>query len=104
MPVFEWIHQQQPDGRLHPTEVLLLRLPAEGQNLIRASIIDNTERKRAERALSESEKKFRALFEGSKHGVVLHDENKLLEVNTAAVQLFGCKSAQELVGKHPGEL
>src|SRR4029453_15016895 len=33
MPIFEWIHRQ-PDGRLIPTEVRLLRLPAEGQNLI----------------------------------------------------------------------
>src|SRR5262245_8612571 len=52
MPVFEWIHQQ-PDGRLIPTEVRLLRLPAEGQNLLRASIIDNTERKRAEELLND---------------------------------------------------
>jgi len=55
-PVFDWIHQQ-PDGRLIPTEVRLLRLPAADQNLIRASIIDNTECKRAEDALRESEAK-----------------------------------------------
>lgn len=102
-PVFEWMHQH-PDGHLIPTEVRLLRLPAEGQNLIRASIIDNTESKRAERALRESEEKFRALFEGSSHGVVLHDENQLLEVNSAAVRLFGCQSAEELLGNHPGSL
>jgi PAS domain S-box-containing protein len=104
MPVFEWIHQQQPAGRLISTEVRLLRLPAEGQNLIRASIMDNTERKRGERALRESEEKFRALFEGSSHGVALHDEKQLLEVNSAAVRLFGCQNAQELVGKHPGAM
>jgi PAS domain S-box-containing protein len=52
-PVFEWIHRQ-PNGRLIPTEVRLLRLPAEGQNLIRASIIDNTHRKQAEDALREA--------------------------------------------------
>ena len=92
------------DGRLIPTEVRLLRLPAEGQNLIRASIIDNTERKRAERALRESEEKFRALFEGSSQGVVLHDENEILEVNPAAVRILGCQSPQELLGKHPREL
>ena len=102
-PVFEWMHQQ-PNGRLIPTEVRLLRLPAEGQNLIRASIIDNTERKRAESALRESEEKFRALFEGSSQGVVLHDENRLLEVNPAAVRILGCQSAQELLGKHPSEM
>jgi PAS domain S-box-containing protein len=104
MPVFEWTHLQQPDWRLIPTEVRLLRLPAEGQNLISASIIDNTERKRAERALRESESKFRALFEGSSQGVVLHDGNGLLEVNPAAVSILGCQSPHELLGKHPCDL
>src|SRR5258706_11842002 len=101
-PVFEWI-QRQPDGWLIPTEVRLLRLPAEGQNLVRASIIDNTDRRRTEQALRESEKKFRALFEGSSHGVVLHDENQILEVNPAAVRIMGCQSQQDLLGKHPGD-
>lgn len=101
-PVFEWIHRQ-PDGRLIPTEVRLLRLPAEGKNLVRASIIDNTERKRAEHALRDSEEKFRALFEGSSHGVILHDENQFLEVNPAAVRIMGCQGPQELVGKNPGD-
>src|SRR5438876_1978585 len=99
-PVFEWIHRHA-DGILIPTEVRLLRLPAEGQNLIRASIIDNTERKRAERTLRESEEKFRALFEGSSQGVVLHDENQILEVNSAAVRIMGRLSPEELLGKHP---
>jgi len=101
-PIFEWIHRQ-PNGRLIPTEVRLLRLPAEGQNLVRASIIDNTESKRAQRALRESEEKFRALFEGSSQGVVLHDENQILEVNPAAVRIMGCQSPDELLGKHPGD-
>src|SRR5204863_9666763 len=104
MPVFEWLHRQQPEGRLISTEVTLLRLPAEGQNLIRASIIDNTDRKRAERALRESEAKFRALFEGSSQGVVLHDENGLLEVNPAAVRIMGRQFPRELLGKHPREM
>jgi PAS domain S-box-containing protein len=103
MPVFEWIHQQ-PSGRLIPTEVRLLRLPAEGQNLIRASIIDNTERKRAEQAMRESEAKFRALFEGSSQGVVLHDENGLLEANPAAVHIMRRQAPEELIGKHPSQM
>ena len=100
--VFEWLHQR-PDHSLIPTEVRLLRLPAEGQNLIRASIIDNTERKRAQRALRESEEKFRALFEGSSQGVVLHDEDQILEANPAAVRILGCQSPRELLGKHPAD-
>ena len=99
-PVFEWMHQQ-PGGLLIPTEVRLLRLPAEGQNLVRASIIDNTARKRTEQALRESEEKFRALFEGSSQGVILQDEHQFLEVNPAAVRIMGCQSPQELLGKSP---
>jgi PAS domain S-box-containing protein len=99
-PVFEWIHRQ-PCGRLVPTEVRLLRLPAEGQNLIRASIIDNSERRRAERALRDSEAKFRALFEGASQGVVLHDEKEILEINPAGVKILGRQSASELVGMDP---
>jgi PAS domain S-box-containing protein len=101
-PVFEWIHRQ-PDGGLVPTEVRLLPLPAEGKNLIRASIIDNTERKRNEQALRQSEEKFRALFEGTSQGITLHDEHKILEVNPAAVRILGCQSQQELLGKHLSE-
>jgi PAS domain S-box-containing protein len=99
-PVFEWTHRR-PDGRLIPTEVRLLRLPAEGQNLIRASIIDNTERRRAEQALRDSEAKFRALFEGASQGVVLHDENQILEVNPAAVRILRHQSRSDLVGVNP---
>ncbi|HEV8541159.1 MAG TPA: PAS domain S-box protein [Verrucomicrobiae bacterium] len=104
MPVFEWLHRQQPNGRLIPTEVRLLRLPAEGQNLIRASIIDNTERKAAERALRESEAKFRALFEGSSQGVVLHDENEILDANPAAARIMRRQSPADLLGRHPEDL
>jgi PAS domain S-box-containing protein len=46
-PFFEWVHCDQY-GRLIPCEVWLVRLPADGQMLIRGSIIDITERKKAE--------------------------------------------------------
>ncbi|HLH57189.1 MAG TPA: PAS domain S-box protein, partial [Verrucomicrobiae bacterium] len=47
-PVFDWIHRHT-SGRLVPTEVRLVRLPDDhGRPLLRASIIDNTERKRRE--------------------------------------------------------
>ncbi|MEI9863474.1 MAG: PAS domain S-box protein [Limisphaerales bacterium] len=51
-PIFEWLHRHS-SGRLIPTEVRLVRLPAEGKNLLRASIIDNTEHKRVEKQLRE---------------------------------------------------
>lgn len=59
------------------------------------------ERKRAEQALRESEQKFRALFEATSQGVILHNEEEFLEVNPAALRLIGYERAEQLVGKHP---
>jgi diguanylate cyclase (GGDEF)-like protein/PAS domain S-box-containing protein len=46
-PVFEWLHRDA-EGRAVPCEVRLVRLPSSSGKLIRASIIDITDRKRAE--------------------------------------------------------
>ena len=61
------------------------------------------ERKRAEEALRESEEKFRALFEASSQGVMLHDETQYLQVNPAAVRILGYQSEDRLLGLHPRE-
>jgi PAS domain S-box-containing protein len=47
-PVFEWIHRHS-SGRLIPSEVRLVRLPAQGERLVQASIINNSERRRREK-------------------------------------------------------
>jgi PAS domain S-box-containing protein len=46
-PVFEWIHMDS-EGKAIPCEVRLIRLPAENKVLIRGSISDISERKKAE--------------------------------------------------------
>jgi diguanylate cyclase (GGDEF)-like protein/PAS domain S-box-containing protein len=46
-PVFEWLHCDS-NGQNFPCEVRLVRLPSSNRRLLRASIIDITERKRAE--------------------------------------------------------
>ncbi len=46
-PVFEWQHRDA-DGREMPCEVRFIRLPSSDRRLIRASIIDISERRRAE--------------------------------------------------------
>jgi len=119
---FEWVIRRL-DGREVPVEVsstalikgrksihvvisrdISERKKAERELLELTQVMHNSERKRAERALRDSEAKFRALFEGSSQGVVLHDENQLLEINPAAVRIMGCHSPTELIGKHPKEM
>ncbi|HEY2144956.1 MAG TPA: PAS domain S-box protein, partial [Steroidobacteraceae bacterium] len=47
VPVFEWLHCDA-SGQNFPCEVRFVRLPSSNRRLLRASIIDITERKRAE--------------------------------------------------------
>lgn len=68
---------------------------------VAAQIALAIERKRSEEALRESEGKFRALFEASSQGVMLHDEEQYLEVNPAALRIIGYDRADQLIGKHP---
>ncbi|RJQ58465.1 MAG: PAS domain S-box protein [Stygiobacter sp.] len=59
---------------------------------------DITERKRAEEALSESEAKFRWLFENVPDGIYLSTpDGKLVNVNDTLVQMLGYNSKEELL-------
>lgn len=65
--------------------------------------LEESHRARSEAMLRESEEKFRALFEASSQGVMLHDEQQYLEVNPAVVKMFGYDSAKEMIGLHPSK-
>ncbi len=57
--------------------------------------IDITEARRTEKALRDSEGKFRSLVEGSVQAVVIHREGRPLFANHAFVQMFGFDSLEE---------
>jgi len=59
-PAFEWTHFDA-DGNLLPCEIRLVRLPSENKILIRGSIIDITERKKAQDELKQSYESIRYL-------------------------------------------
>ncbi len=57
LPVFEWVHCDSA-GQNFPCEVRFVRLPSSNGRLLRASIIDITERKRAEAASAGEQRVF----------------------------------------------
>lgn len=64
---------------------------------IRGMVVDITDRKRAEAALVESERRARALFEGIEDAVFVHSpEGHILDANPAASRLLGYSHAELL--------
>jgi PAS domain S-box-containing protein len=86
--VFPWLHVR-PDGSEVPCEVRLVPLPWQGRMLVRASIIDLTERRRME-AMRQRSEKSQAL--GELAGGVAHDFNNVLSAILGLADLIAMRS------------
>jgi len=62
-------------------------------------IQDITDRKRAEEALIDSEKRYRYLVEKAPIGIVIHQGGNFVYANPAALALIGVSDQQQLMGK-----
>jgi len=83
------------DGREFPIEMSLAEWKTQAGNFFTAIIRDISERKQAEEQISQSEKKYRELFEVNKDGIAIFLLNPhgppgtFVEVNEAAPQMLG---------------
>ncbi len=86
------------DGSEVPVDVSLSPLQTEAGMRVIAAVRDVTERRDAERALGESEERFRRSFEDSGIGMAIarpgRDLGRLLEVNEAFASITGYSSAE----------
>ena len=99
----EGIHRRK-DGTTFPVEVRLGCLESDGRRLVFALARDTTERKQAEKALRESERRFRQLFENSADALFVHDEaGRILDCNAEASQSLGYSKA-ELLSMSVGDI
>ncbi len=55
-------------------------------------------------ALSESEKKYQAIFERSADAILIIEGDKFVDCNEATVKMLGYKNKQDLLDTHPSEL
>jgi PAS domain S-box-containing protein len=78
-------------------ELRLVRLPSTEHELVRASFIDITDRKRTVEALQESEQRFRALIEQAPVAIGIARNGVYLYTNPMYLRTFGYDSVDEVV-------
>ena len=95
---FEWVHRRK-NGQDFPAEVWLTAFPLRGKEVIQATVRDITERKRAERALRESEQRYRSLVSnipGTIYRCAL-DENWTMHFISDAVERLSGYPASDFI-------
>jgi len=100
--IHEKTKQRTMDGRIITIEIMINIMPGfeKDWSRILVSLIDITERQKAEEALKESERKFRNLFEKANEAITyMSISGEIIEANQATADLFG-GTIEELKGKH----
>lgn len=91
---------QRKDGSTFPVMVFSNRIMYEGKIMgLRGVIVDITERIQYEKALMESENRYRSLIEGSPIAIGISRNLKFVYVNPAFAKMFGYDSPEELTNR-----
>jgi PAS domain S-box-containing protein len=97
------VEHVKKDGTVFTLEATKGMFELEGKRFVLAIDRDITERIKAEKALLESEQRFRRLQEASFGGIAIHDNGTIIDANQGLAQMSGY-SLEELVGKNAFEI
>ncbi len=94
---FEFKHRLA-DGSIRDVEVYSSSIEIEGRQLLHSIIHDISDRQKAEEALKASEARFRKMVEDAPDPIFIQTQMRFSYLNQKALNLFGAKDAQELIG------
>lgn len=86
-----------PDGREIPCELLAVRHPSRRARLVRATLVNLSERVQAERARLASEARLRSVLESCGVAIRISREGRGIYANPACIALFGHPSLESLL-------
>ncbi|MBM4090641.1 MAG: PAS domain S-box protein, partial [Planctomycetes bacterium] len=92
------------DGREFPVELSLGSVRLHNQWHAVGIIRDITERKNAEQALRDSEKRFMDVLYASDDAILLIGENRFIDCNEATARMLGYATREEMLQTHPSVL
>ena len=101
--LFETAHRRK-DGTTFPVEVSSQGATIGGTRTLISIIRDITERKNAEKALLESESRFRSLFEQSADANLLLENGIFIDCNLATVHMMRANSKEDILSVRPSQL
>jgi PAS domain S-box-containing protein len=87
------------DGTTLPVEVSVKVVSYEGNGVIQGFARDISERKRAEKVVSDSEERFRTLVENASEGIFVQTDYRFAYINKAALHIFGAERPEQLLGE-----
>ncbi len=95
---FEWV-RRRTNAEEFPVEVTLTAIPWKGKQILHVVVKDITEQKLAEKALKESENKYRTIFENTGAATVILEEDTIVSLANAEFEKLTGYSKGEIEGK-----
>ena len=93
------IQAKRKNGSVFPMRLSVSETFVNGDRIFTGVIHDLTKMKNAEKALRESEDKFRHFFEDSRDAIIIIDEKGIVDCNQAVLEIFWMRDKSRLIGK-----